>query len=285
MVHDRFLTLCNLEFHYREWSARGAPLVFLHGLASQAHMFDRVAPRLADSYRVLALDQRGHGLSAKPDTGYDFATVSADLAAFLDALRLRRVVVAGHSWGGNVALSFAAHYPERTRALVLIDGGFLDIQSNPAMTWERTARDLAPPRLAGTPLDEFKQRLRAYAGKHWTPTLEAVILENFDILPDRTIRPHLSFENHMKILRALWEQRPPELYGRVRCPALIVPACMNGEDPDWAKRRRAQVQAAARGIPHNRVVWFRDTVHDIPLHRPRKLANVIARFLRAQDEY
>lgn len=281
MVQDKSIELRGLQFHYREWSKKGTPLIFLHGLASQSHMFDKIAPLLADSFRVLAFDQRGHGESAKPSGGYDFANVAQDLLALLDALKLKRAIVAGHSWGGNVALYFAAHYPERARGIVLIDGGFLDLQSNSEMTWQRTERELAPPNLIGTPVDDFKQMLKQYAGKLWKPFVEAIILQNFEIQKDGTIRPHLSYANHMRILRALWEQRPGEYYPLVRCPVLIVPAVNERtEDREWSERRRVQVLSAARGIEKNRVVWFHDTVHDIPLQRPRRLANVMRKFAK-----
>ena len=282
MVHDHFITLRDLKFHYREFSKRGTPLIFLHGLASQSHMFDKVAPLLADHFRVIAFDQRGHGESAKPSSGFDFANVTQDLVALLDALKIKRALVAGHSWGGNVALYFATHYPERARGLIMIDGGFIDIQANPEMTWERTERELAPPNLIGTPVNDFKQMLKQYASKLWKPYVEEIILHNFEIQHDNTIRPRLSYANHMKILRALWEQRPENYYALVRCPTLIVPAINEHvEGHEWTERRHAQVDAAARGIEKNRVVWFHETVHDIPLQRPRKLANVIRQFARA----
>ncbi len=281
MVHDKFITLRGLQFHYREFSRRGAPLILLHGLASQSHIFDLVAPKLAQHFRVIAFDQRGHGESEKPDEGFDFENVARDVVALLDALKIKRALIAGHSWGGNVALYLAAHFPERVRGMILIDGGFLDIQSNPEMTWERTEKELAPPNLIGTPLADFKQMLKQYAGKLWRPALEKIVLHNFEIQSDNTIRPRLAYPNHMKILRALWEQRPGEYYALVRCPTLILPAVNEHvQDHAWTERRRAQVLAAANGIENNRVVWFHETVHDIPLHRPRKLANVILRFAR-----
>lgn len=276
-----FITLRGLKFHYREFTHRGVPLILLHGLASQSHIFDLLAPRLAENFRVLAPDQRGHGESAKPSDGYDFKTICGDLNAFLDALNIKRAVIAGHSWGGNVALYFAAHFPERVRALILIDGGFLDLQAHAEMTWERTEKELAPPNLLGTPLEDFKQMLKQYAGALWKPSVEKVILENFEIQSDNTIRPRLAYGNHMKILRALWEQRPTDYYPLVRCPTLIVPAANEHvEDHAWTERRRAQVAAATKGIEKDQVVWFHETVHDIPLQRPRKLANVITRFAR-----
>src|SRR5262245_49905644 len=83
-----------VRLHYRAWggparaSASYAPLVLLHGLASTAHIWDLVAPRLAQGRRIVALDQRGHGLSDKPDEGYDFATIVADDISALDQLHI-----------------------------------------------------------------------------------------------------------------------------------------------------------------------------------------------------
>src|SRR5579884_313113 len=86
------------------------PLLLLHGLASASRIWDLVAPILAQDRRVVALDQRGHGRSEKPDAGYDFATIVADDVAAAATLGLgERFAVAGHSWGANVALELAAY--------------------------------------------------------------------------------------------------------------------------------------------------------------------------------
>ena len=98
-------TLNGLSFHYRDWGGTGQLVVLLHGLASTCQIWDLVAPILADDYAVVALDQRGHGRSAKPDYGYDFATVGGDLLALIEAKGMERPLIAGHSWGGDVALS------------------------------------------------------------------------------------------------------------------------------------------------------------------------------------
>ena len=114
-------------FHRIDWGGGGEWLVLLHGLASQAHIWDLVAPLLSESFRVIAIDQRGHGLSDKPDSGYDWATITSDLDAILKALKIDRAMLAGHSWGGNVAVQYAADHPDRVSGLILIDGGFLQI--------------------------------------------------------------------------------------------------------------------------------------------------------------
>src|SRR3990170_3000694 len=103
-VVDKSVELNGLAFRYRDWGGNGRLVLLLHGLASTAHIWDFVAPLLAERHRVVALDQRGHGLSAKPDDGYDYATVARDAVALLDHLHAPSAIVVGHSWGASVAI-------------------------------------------------------------------------------------------------------------------------------------------------------------------------------------
>src|SRR5260370_19083105 len=118
----------DLQLHYRRWNAPThltdlPPILLLHGLASSSYIWNQVAPRLAEQgHEVIALDQRGHGESAKPDSGYDFATILADDLAAVQALGLQRPVVVGHSWGAMAALEYAAAPQADLSALVLVDG-------------------------------------------------------------------------------------------------------------------------------------------------------------------
>jgi pimeloyl-ACP methyl ester carboxylesterase len=128
----------------------------LHGLASAARIWDLVAPFLAArGHVVTALDQRGHGESDKPNSGYDFATIIADDTATAQALNIERPILVGHSWGALVALQYAAVHPEQTTALVMVDGGLGQLSLRPGWTREQAMKDLAPPRFAGTPRDTF----------------------------------------------------------------------------------------------------------------------------------
>src|SRR6476646_348679 len=85
------------------WTGEGVPVLLLHGLASTRRFWDLVVPELA-GHPLLALDQRGHGDSDRPDGPYDGATVVRDALTALDAVGLSRVVVVGHSWGAGTAL-------------------------------------------------------------------------------------------------------------------------------------------------------------------------------------
>ena len=133
--------LAGLEFRYWDWnlgSGTGRSAVLLHGLASNARFWDLAVPHLTDDLRLVALDERGHGLSAKPDDGYDFPSVAGDVAAFIGKLGLERPLLIGHSWGGNVALQVAADHPELVGGVVSIDGGFIEPSARKGSTLEKS---------------------------------------------------------------------------------------------------------------------------------------------------
>jgi pimeloyl-ACP methyl ester carboxylesterase len=281
---DAFVELPGMRLHYRDWGGEGRPLVLLHGLASNARIWDLTAPLLARSHRVLALDQRGHGLSDKPEDGYDFATVCGDVVAFVEALGLERPAVVGHSWGANVALQFALEGEERVSGLVMVDGGFLEISAFPEMTWERAREMLAPPPLAGLQLDVFLAGARNWPGlgELWNDDVQEIVLGNFRIDDDGSIYPHLTRENHLKILRSLWEQKPSEMWAGLRCPVFLVSCERDSSDPRsqmWAEHKAKAFELAIQRAPDVRLLRMEDTVHDVPLQRPRELADAIRGFL------
>jgi pimeloyl-ACP methyl ester carboxylesterase len=283
MSKDIFIPANNLNFHLIDWGGNGEWLIFLHGLASQAHMFDLVAPKLIDSFRVMAIDQRGHGPSDKPDSGYDWATMTSDLDAILNALKIERAVLAGHSWGGNVAVQYAAEQPDRVSGLILIDGGFLQIGDR--LDWPTVEKFLEPPDLIGTPVNEFRSNMKQWMGSAWSPEAEAITLHNFDVREDGTIAPRLRKSNHMQVVRALWEHRPSELWARIQCPVLMLPAV--APEPHDTRTRgaleneRRSIATAEERLQRSQTIWMMDTIHDIPLQRPAELAQTIKTFVEA----
>lgn len=111
-------------FHVQRLGS-GPAVVLIHGLVigNLATWFFGVAPLMARRRSILLYDQRGHGLSAPAEAGFDLATSSADLAAILDAVDgfEGAVDLVGHSWGGTLALRFAIDHPARVRRLVVLD--------------------------------------------------------------------------------------------------------------------------------------------------------------------
>ncbi|BCL79812.1 alpha/beta hydrolase [Ktedonobacteria bacterium brp13] len=121
VLSDHTIELSDLTFHYREAGNPGAPpLILLHQLLADAQDWDEIALTLAEHYHIFALDQRGHGGSARPGI-YSFELMRDDLKAFADALLLDRFTLIGHSMGGTVAFLFAESWPERIERLVIED--------------------------------------------------------------------------------------------------------------------------------------------------------------------
>jgi pimeloyl-ACP methyl ester carboxylesterase len=269
-----------LRLNVLHWPGEKRPFILLHGLASNALTWGAVARRLQTAgHAVYAVDQRGHGRSDKPDDGYDFATVTGDLALLCDRLALAHPIVAGQSWGGNVVLEFGVRHPGRAAGLAMVDGGFLDLQSRPDATWEQISDQLRPPPLAGTPRSVMQQRMAAWHADWSEEGIEAT-LNNFETLPDGTIRPWLTLDRHMRILRSLWDQRPQQLYVQVDTPVLIA-AAEDAGNPEWTAAKHRQVASAGALLPQAEVHWFADTAHDIHVHRPATLADLMLRWSEA----
>jgi pimeloyl-ACP methyl ester carboxylesterase len=284
-----YLFLNDIRAHYLQWgsASSGQPALLLHGLASNARIWDGVAPKLLEAgLESIAPDARGHGLTDKPDGDYGFETILHDLVAFTDTTHLESSLLVGHSWGGMLALEYAARFPVGARApagLVLVDGGFTQMDQFPGATWELMRERLTPPKLAGTPVEVFLSMLGAVPQK-WQPDDQAIqaILANFEISADETIFPRLSFEHHMQILRSIWEHQTYARFERVRCPVLVIPASppgpLNADDQAFLEFKRNGVAQAQSKMSDLRVHWMNDTIHDIPLQRPAELASLIAGF-------
>jgi non-heme chloroperoxidase len=119
-----FITVNNVKLHYLDWGGKGETLLFLHGMGDTAHRYDDFAPRFTNQFRVLGLTRRGHGESEIPGTSYDTATLVEDIRQFLDALKIQRAVLAGHSFAGDELTRFAVVHPDRIIKLIYFDSAF-----------------------------------------------------------------------------------------------------------------------------------------------------------------
>ncbi|MBO1515237.1 alpha/beta fold hydrolase [Metabacillus bambusae] len=115
------IELNGLTFQYRESGEPSAPpLVALHALGKSAESWDHVASVLSEKYHVLALDQRGHGGSARTST-YSFELMCDDLLHFANALNLEKFTLIGHSMGGTVSYLFSEKFPSKVERLIVED--------------------------------------------------------------------------------------------------------------------------------------------------------------------
>lgn len=254
-----------------------APVVLVHGLASNLRLWDGVAERLhADGHTVIAIDQRGHGRSDAPDAGYEIETAVADLLALIEALGLERPLLAGQSWGGSVVLELAWRHPATVRGIACVDGGVADM-SQAYPVWDDCLAKLTPPTLTHLTLAELEARIRSGV-PHFSDRAVEAYLHCFRERADGKIEPRLARSRHLEILRSLWEYRPSTRWATLQVPSLLLLA---GSDDEarMANKRRAEAQALAAG-GKIRSVWFTPGHHDLHLESPERVADLLVQGLR-----
>ncbi len=267
--------LAHSRIHAIHWDpveASAPPCLLVHGLASNARLWDGVAWRLAQmGHPTVAIDQRGHGQSSKPDTGYAMSVVADELRELIELWGWTAPLVAGQSWGANVALEFAYRHDDVARAVACVDGGFIELQER-FPEWDDAAAMMAPPRLIGTPFERIQEWMNS-ANSDWPAEGRAGQLANFEVRDDGTIAPWLTFERHLDVLRGLWEHHPSQIYPHITTPVLMIPA--DTGDVAWTTSKRAAVDAAIVALPRSRAEWFSPAHHDVHAQHPGPVADLL----------
>ncbi|MGB3532927.1 MAG: alpha/beta hydrolase [Microcoleaceae cyanobacterium] len=124
------LKLSKVELSYLEWNGTNkipsaTKLLLLHGLADHALVWSSLAESLGLDYHIIAPDLRGHGNSTKPDKGYGFDEIIADLEEFIHQLQWSKTHILGHSWSGKLLPIWAKKHPERFQSMILVDPIFI----------------------------------------------------------------------------------------------------------------------------------------------------------------
>ncbi len=109
------------SIRYLDWGGEGPPLILIHATGFLAALWRPIAEQLADPFRVIAVDQRGHGDSDKPTGGYTFDLFADDLQRLIHVLELERPLVVGHSSGGTTVVMHAMRHPGVVQRSVLIE--------------------------------------------------------------------------------------------------------------------------------------------------------------------
>ena len=234
----------------RDSGGNGTTAVLLHGLGVPQRSWDRVAPLLAPHLRVVTYDQRGHGASAAADD-YSLDAFLADLQAVLDTLALQQPLLVGHSFGGLLAVDHAAAHPG-CAGVVAVDGG-LKVE-RPPVRWADVQAQL------DRPVTRLLSRAVTAIG----------------------MGARLSFAELRRVAdeAARREDHLEEAYVRLPCPLLVVLAGKADPVPH-GEAMLAAVDTAATRLQqrHPQIKLARlPCGHNIPLARPRELADLIARF-------
>jgi len=179
---------------YWDEAGRGAPVLLIMGLGYPSQMWHRTRPLLAESYRTIALDNRGVGRSDVPPGPYSIEVMAADAAAVLDAAGVGSAHVYGVSMGGMIAQEFALQYPDRVRSLILgstTAGVPNSVRAEPEVTRRLLERGQSTPNEAaeaaipfiydpGTSRERIDEDLAVR--KDWLPRSDAYINQLMGVL-------------------------------------------------------------------------------------------------------
>lgn len=269
-----FTEVNGLRLHHLEWGpADGPVLVALHGLRSYAQTFEGVAAALGDRFRVIALDQRGRGLSDwDPQRRYDTLTYVDDLAAWADALGLARFHLLGHSMGGANAIVYAAREPARVASLIVEDNG--PGASAGSAGAERIKRELANTPDAFADWDE--------AARFWRSIRPGVTEEAIASRVRHSLRADdtgriVWRHDQAGIADARLRIAPTDLWPHllaVRCPILLL----RGGDSDFVPEAvAAQMQSRCPSLERVDIAGAGHYVHD---DQPQAFIAALQRFLQ-----
>ncbi|MDQ2960066.1 MAG: alpha/beta hydrolase [Candidatus Dormibacteraeota bacterium] len=277
---DGWLERDGIDIHYLEWgrdaAGLGPAVLFLHGLSSNAQYWGRVADNLSGR-RIVALDQRGHGLTGRPPRmpalpdGFAMNELLGDAMFAIQQLGLDRPIVAGHSWGATVALELVARHPDTASALVFIDG---PVQSaSNLFTWEEGQAIMQPPLPRHSSFAQAVDDCRRDFGTAWGDDLEPFVMSRV-MLDGTSFVLTLTSAIRLELLRGLYESPVDHLWTQLEGPAAALLARGGpGRMGDWKETGTKRLEANA---PRVEVRWF-DTPHDIPLFVPAEIAAEIER--------
>ncbi len=236
---DHHARLRGLRFHYLDWGSAGAPpVLLLHGGAQTAHSYDEVAPRLARTHHVVALDQRGHG-DTEWAPRYRRADFVGDVDAVLDHLGWDAAALVGMSLGGMNAMAFAATRPEHVRALVVVD---VVPTINPAAR-DAIARQLAVQEFAS--FEEAVASAHAFNPRRSLANIRERLGHAMRGFPDGRWR--YKFDPGM----AAGAADPERLWmdaRRIRCPTLLVRGAESAAVTDEGAARFVRTIAGSRVV-------------------------------------
>jgi len=276
-ARDHSVNARGLRFHYTAWGAASLPpLLCLHGATQTAHSWDEVAPALSAIYRVLCLDQRGHGDSDwAPDGDYTRQTQAADIDAITDALGLSPFVLIGLSMGGINAMTFTARHAEKVTALVIVDVS-PEIQASGVehiRTFVQAADELDS-------FEQFVERAHQFNPRRSLDNIRSRLSHNLKQLPsgkwtwkyDKALR---SFESGFRgdPLLNLWDD-----VRTIRCPTLII---KGGESDILSSESAAKLQANIAG---SRLAVVQGAGHSVMGDNPDGFVAAVREFLEGVRE-
>ncbi len=258
----------------------GPPLLLVHGWPQNWYAWRLVMPALARDFRVIAVDQRGIGLSDKPAAGYDAGTLANDLIGLMDALGHDRFAVMGHDTGYIIGYALAADHPERVERVALAE-----IPGPPGVA-------PSPPFFVPEPVNnriwhiafnrvnhELTERL--VSGREDVFFGYEFAIQGGESLPDETVRYYVDLFSDPDALRGCfglyraWDTTIAQNQERKNTP-LPMPVLAIGGAASWGDHTGHNIEHAATDV---RTVVIPDTGHWVAELAPEAVVTALREFL------
>jgi pimeloyl-ACP methyl ester carboxylesterase len=254
------------QMHYRE-AGKGLPIILVHQALRSSLEYRLVTPLLSNNWRVISIDLMGYGDSDMPDQPHAVSDHAARLREFVDALGLKRLVVAGHHTGANVALEFAASYPKGVEALILSGPAVvIGEKEKSALVKKMSAIQYPSPRADGSHLLLiWREGLVSSFDVPRIPATEVELLHDFFLeqikVGARRKEAHIAAFSHDALGSA----------PRVKAPTLLI----IGKNDMWSCARGAELKAA---LSNGELQEF-DAAGEMPRLNPELWSSTIRAFL------
>jgi pimeloyl-ACP methyl ester carboxylesterase len=271
------------RIHFLDWggpTSEAPGVLLVHGLSNTAWSWAPVARRLLGVRRVIAMDLRGHGLSDSPTEGYDADTLAADVVAVAEGSGLLerpddRLVLAGHGFGAVVAAWAAATLGERCAGLVLVDGGWEELESATGIDVDEFLRGLDEPPEVMRSMGAFLADRQAFDPGTWDAdqlrASRATVVETHAGRVVPATRPHAVEAS----VRSMFRYDPVVTLASVTAPVIAVAAADDETRSRAAALATASEARVAAGLGPIRVVSFEHDGHNLMRYRPEAVSAAI----------
>jgi 3-oxoadipate enol-lactonase len=250
---------------YYEDTGEGEPLLLIHGLGSSARNWEWQVNYLAEQYRVITYDLRGHGRSSKPTGPYSIRGFAEDAAALLTGLKAAPAHVAGISMGGMIAFELVVYYPDLLKSLVIVN---------------------SVPDMRVTSPREYLEMWPRFL------ILKALGVHRMGMALGKRLFPKPEQEEKRRVFVERWSQNDKRAYeeslrailgwsveghlGEIRCPVLVITA----EKDYWPLDVK---QSYVKKMPDARLAVIADARHAVAVEKPDEFNQILDEFLASQN--
>jgi 2-succinyl-6-hydroxy-2,4-cyclohexadiene-1-carboxylate synthase len=270
-IHRNMVTVNGIDLFYLDTQTPGDVIVCLHGRWGRAETWVDFMHHYGEQYRVIAPDQRGHGLSGKPVSKYTADEMASDIIALLNHLDLDSIILVGHSMGAYIAGYLCAAYPHRVKALALLDKSAAGPEKGSPLPVEKIAP--VDPISKDWPLP-FSSLTEARACIKNAMESELSYQYFMNSLTERSDGYHMMYSAQAMAANIAYYENWFDRLPQIKCPVLLIKA---GGQENVTTEDFCRMQSL---LPDCLAFEMSDPDHNVHLGNPQEFYGYFDQFLR-----